>query len=154
MLGLIGGVALVVGVVLGMKISSSSSGSAANSRCPVRKDCIEVTHAVAFKIKIGQELLPDEIVIGLFGRDAPKSVENFYGLSLKLGPDGKTLPNGYEGSKFYEIGEFYIKAGDFRRNDGKILNSALWAKLRRKIKLIKMNSPFIVFEIYFKPKPS
>ena len=38
----------------------------------------EVTHRVALKVSIGDKELEEEIVLGLFGNDTPKTVENFY----------------------------------------------------------------------------
>ena len=38
----------------------------------------EVTHRVKFTVKVGNEELPEKIVIGLFGDETPKTVENFY----------------------------------------------------------------------------
>lgn len=38
----------------------------------------EVTHRVKLTVKVGDEVLPEKIVIGLFGDETPKTVENFY----------------------------------------------------------------------------
>jgi len=76
-----------------------------------------VTHEVTFKIKIGEETLDEEIVIGLFGKTVPKTVKNFVELANGFDFNGKT--EGYKGSKFHRvIKDFMIQGGDFTRGDG------------------------------------
>lgn len=65
-----------------------------------------------FNINIGGEPA-GTVVIGLFGKTVPKTVENFVELAKK--PQGE----GYKGSKFHRvIRDFMIQGGDFTKGDG------------------------------------
>lgn len=83
----------------------------------------EITHKVYFDVVISEEEEPTRgrITFGLFGKIAPKTVENFRSLCACDGGNGKISgkPLCYEGSAFHRIiPNFLVQGGDITENSG------------------------------------
>ena len=85
---------------------------ASPARTAEKRTDAEVTDRVFFNVKVGEKE-PKKIVIGLFGKEVPKTTENFK--QLAAGSQGF----GYKGSVIHRvIKDFMIQGGDFTNFDG------------------------------------
>jgi len=76
-----------------------------------------VTQSVTLSIEIDGKIENEKITIGLFGKDTPKTVENFREICNGIDKDGKKLT--YNGCPFHRIiPNFMIQGGDFTNKDG------------------------------------
>jgi peptidylprolyl isomerase len=90
------------------------------AQAKTEKGLDEVTHKVFFDVEIGGQPA-GRVVMGLFGKAAPKTVENFRALCTGekgKGPSGKPLH--FKGSAFHRIiPSFMIQGGDFTHGNGR-----------------------------------
>lgn len=99
--------------------NSASTGAKKVSKNPISPADAEVTCKVYFDIVMNRKE-SGRIVMGLFGNDVPKTVENFRALCTGekgVGSSGKPLH--YKGCVFHRvIPDFMLQGGDFTRGDG------------------------------------
>lgn len=106
--------------------ATAAEPSAVDAEDPLEK----ITNKVFFDIAVnGQE--KGRIVIGLFGKTVPKTVENFR--ALCTGEKGYSVKTGkaltFAGSNFHRIiPEFMIQGGDFTRSENPHLSVNVYSK--------------------------
>ena len=78
-----------------------------------------INKQVAMKVKIGDNVIDEPIVIGLFGRDAPMTVSNFYQICTNPNLEFQGVKLSFIGSIFHRIiPGFMIQGGDITNHNG------------------------------------
>jgi peptidylprolyl isomerase len=118
----LGGVGFTVGFFLSGVVDFGGSPAplrAAESEYKLADPQGEVTQRVFLDVAIGAAQ-PERIIIGLYGKDAPKCAKNFSTLCRgDLKSKISNIPLTYKGTKFHRvIPNFMLQSGDFTRGDG------------------------------------
>ena len=78
-----------------------------------------VTEAVAITISIDGEKITNKLILGLFGNNTPKTVENFRDICVVPDLEEGGVKLTYNGSPFHRIiPNFMIQGGDFTNRNG------------------------------------